>query len=276
MLLFGSQFDVMPLPSKVEDFDAAVTNSSFIAIDNADSRCRWLEDRMATVATGGIIKKRLLYTNNAVVEIPVRCSLAITSRTPHFKRDDVADRLLILKVDRLSNFRSEESIIREVLQNRDAIMTEVVYHLQEIVRALKASSGHKDFTSFRMADFGDFAVKVARASGIEGQMKEIFRKMSHEQSAFTLEGDPMFDLLSEWVEANPDKKVTNTQLCQELTALAESRKIEFRHAGRERAFAQKMARLRPNLEQFFEIKVEVGHSRSRTFQFSPKVEEVQI
>jgi len=114
-LLFGSRFDVMPLPQKVEDFDAAVSNSAFVAIDNADSRVKWLEDRLATVATGGTIRRRQLYTDNNIIEMPVHCSLAITSRTPHFKRDDVADRLLIMRVERIRDFSSESDRIREVL-----------------------------------------------------------------------------------------------------------------------------------------------------------------
>jgi hypothetical protein len=53
MLLFGEKFDVMPLTGDLKDFDATITNSAFVAIDNADTECRWLDDRLATMATGG-------------------------------------------------------------------------------------------------------------------------------------------------------------------------------------------------------------------------------
>ena len=41
-----------------------------------------------------------------------------------------------------------------------------------------------------MADFAAFAMKVARHAGIETPMKAIFEKLTSEQSAFALEGDP--------------------------------------------------------------------------------------
>jgi hypothetical protein len=56
MLLFGENFDVMPLTNDQKDFDAAITNSAFVAIDNADTKRDWLEDRLATVATGGSLR----------------------------------------------------------------------------------------------------------------------------------------------------------------------------------------------------------------------------
>jgi hypothetical protein len=254
----------------MEDFDTMVTNSAFVAIDNADSKCRWLEDRLATAATGGTIKKRVLYTTNQMVDIPLNCSLAITSRTPYFKRDDVADRLLIMKVERYSDFKPEGPLLKEVLTNRNQIMTEIAYHIQDAMKALVASHGIDDSSAFRMGDFGSFAIKVARHAGCEEDMKNIFRKLTHEQSAFTLEGEPLFDLLSEWVDTNSGTSVTNAELCQELSKVAEDRGADFYFKGKERAFAQKMVRIRPNLEQFFEITELPGRSRSRKFQFKPR------
>ena len=99
-LLYGEGYNVMPLPSDSKDFDAAVTNSTFVAIDNADSPCKWLNDRLATIATGGTLKRRAYYTTNSLVDYPVECFLAITSRSPNFRRDDNADRSLMMKVKR--------------------------------------------------------------------------------------------------------------------------------------------------------------------------------
>jgi hypothetical protein len=135
ILLFGEKFDVTPLPEDQKDFDAAVTNSHYVVIDNADSKCKWLNDRLATVATGGNIKRRALYTTNKLIDIPTRCFLAITSRTPGFRRDDVADRLLLLKLERLNNFISSKTFYEEIIEHRNEIMTEVIRHLQDIIRA---------------------------------------------------------------------------------------------------------------------------------------------
>jgi hypothetical protein len=255
MLMFGEKFNVMPLTYDQKDFDAAITNSAFVAIDNADTKRDWLEDRLATVATGGSIKKRAYFTTNKLVEIPAHCFLAITSRTPHFRRDDVADRLLIMKVERYETFRAEKALLDEVLQNRNHIMSEVVRHLQGFVQALRAEQDADDSGIFRMADFAAFAMKVGRHAGVETQLKAIFEKLTSEQSAFTLDGDPIFELLRTWASQNPGREVTNKDLCAELAELAEKTKAPFSYKGNHRGFAQRMFQLRSNLEEFFLITV---------------------
>jgi hypothetical protein len=270
MLLFGENFDVTPLTNDPKDFDAAINNSAFVAIDNADTKCHWLDDRLATAATGGLIKKREYYTTNTLVEIPTHCFVAITSRTPQFRRDDVADRLLIMKVERHETFRAEKALLDEVLQNRNQIMSEVVRHLQRVVQALRAEQDADDSGVFRMADFATFAMKVARHVGIERQMKAIFEKLMSEQSAFALEGDPIFELLRTWAAQNPGREVTNTDLGAELAELAEKKKVDFPYIGKVRAFAQRMSQLRSNLKEFFTITERPAGGHKTLFTFTLK------
>ncbi len=255
MLLFGKRFDVTPLSNDPKDFDAAVTNSPFVAFDNADHKCAWLNDRLATVATGGLIKKRELYTTNRLVEIPTRCFVGITAHTPQFRRDDVADRLLIMRVERFKAFVSEKVLQSEVLASRNEIMSEVILKLQKIVRALRAEEGVDDSSTFRMADFADFAVKVARHEGWEEQLKSIFGKLSHEQSEFTLEGDPIYETLCIWAPDNPEREATYKELWNELKDVAEQEGIDFReYQNNSRGFVRRMPNIRSNLEEFFEIR----------------------
>ena len=269
MLLFGSGFDVTPLSNDSRDFDAAVTNSPFVAFDNADRKCAWLNDRLATVSTGGIIKKRELYTTNRLVEIPARCVVGITARTPHFRRDDVADRLLIMKVERFDPFVSEKLLLAEVMEGRDETLSEVIGRLQLIVRALHAEDGVGDSSAFRMADFADFATKVARHEGWEEQLKRIFRKLGHEQSEFTLEGDPIFETLSIWVPENVGCEMTYKELWSELKELAGREGIDFdEYENNYRGFVRRMPNIRSNLEAFFDIKdiPRGGHRVAHTFR----------
>ncbi len=136
-LLFGPSFNVMQLTDDPKDFDAAVTHDPFVAVDNSDTKVPWLDDRLAVVATGGSVKRRELYTTNRLVEFPVRAFVGVTSRTPHFRREDVADRLLLFYVKRFEMFVPESKILNELQVRRDEVLTEVVSHLHEIVRALE-------------------------------------------------------------------------------------------------------------------------------------------
>jgi hypothetical protein len=271
VMLFGPAFNVMPLPEKEDGFDAAVSNSAFVAIDNADTKSAWLEDRLALAATGGKIRKRALYTDNQMVEIPITSSVAITSRTPYFRRDDVADRLLIMRVDRLSQFRPENEMLQEILANRDALMTELAYYLQDTLKALAAPRTAIQL-NFRMADFASFCVRVGRYGGLEEAVRAVLQKLSSEQSIFTLESEGFYGLLREWVGEHPNEPVTSGELYLQLLAKAEKNHTDL-GCRNERSFAQKLSRLKPNLEHFLVVEQVEGRARGRTWKFSLKGEE---
>ncbi len=273
MLLFGPDFNVTPLPVEEKDFDAAVTNSYYVAIDNADKKCKWLDDKLATMATGGTIKRRDLYTTNNLVEYKTKCFLGITSRTPYFRRDDVAERLLIMKVEKLKSKNAENKLLNEVNKNRDEIMTEIVNYLQEIVRALKKENETDYSGNFRMADFADFALKVACYGCVEIHVRNVLDKLSNEQSYFALEDNPTFDLLYEWAPNNPGKEVTNAELCKELADLADKKRIDFPYKGKTQSFAQHMRNLRANLSEIFDITERTVGARKNLYKYTLKLED---
>ncbi len=276
-LIFGSSFNVMQLSEDPKDFDAAVTNTPFVAIDNTDTKIRWLDDRLAVVATGGSIKRRELYTTNRLTEFPVCAFLGITSRTPHFRRDDVADRLLIFCVDRFETFLPESQLLAEVAQSRDEILTEVIGRLQEIVRVLQDEAGKTYASRFRMADFADFSLRIAHAEGWGERMESILERTRDEQSSFVIQDEPIMDLLEIWLSeksgANIDREVTSAILCQELANIADSEKIDFWYKGKTRSFAQRLRNLKTALRLFYEIHERTGGGRRKYLSFRPKPSE---
>jgi hypothetical protein len=141
------------------------------------------------------------------------------------------------------------------------------------VRALRERQGTDESGVFRMADFADFAIKVARHAGVEEQVGAIFTKLAHEQSAFTLEGNSIFELLSTWAPQNAGREVTNANLCKELAELAKKDGTIFSYEGKIRAFAQVMSHVRSNLEEFFIITERQGGGRKTFFTFTPRQEE---
>jgi hypothetical protein len=124
-----------------------------------------------------------------------------------------------------------------------------------------------------MADFADFAMKVARHVGVEAELQVIFDKLTSEQSAFTLEGEPLFELLCDWASQNAGREVTNKTLCAELAELAEKTKAAFPYEGRHRAFAQHMSQRRPNLQEYFLITERSAGGRKTFFTFTLKQED---
>jgi hypothetical protein len=267
---FGSRFELTPLPDKVEDFDAIITNRAFVCIDNADTRKPWLEDRLATLATSGAIPKRKLYTTNEMVEYPLDCFVSLTARTPKFKRDDVADRLLMMKSKRFKKFLPENQLIADVLRNRDLIWVEILFQLQHCIHALKEYSKQDFSTAFRMADFADFGLKIAKWGKFDKQLASIFEKLMQEQSYYALEGSVIFDVLVSWVRDHEGMEITGTGLCRALTEQAERDGYKFAYAGKERSFGQKFRNLRSNLDEFFDITERKGGGRRKIYSFQIK------
>jgi len=143
IILYGSKFNVAPLPSKADDFDALITNSHLVILDNVDTGTPWLNDKLASVSTGQTIQKRELYSDMKLLKFDTKTFLGVTSRTPQFTRDDVADRLLCINFKRIKDekgddcFIPENDLIQGVLDNRNQIISYIMLELQKILKALK-------------------------------------------------------------------------------------------------------------------------------------------
>jgi hypothetical protein len=290
MLLNGGNFQVENLPASESDFDAITTNSYFAAFDNADSRVKWLPDRLAICATGGTVSKRILYTTNTLATFPLDCFLGITSRTPHFNRDDVADRTLINRVKRFEEgkYRGEHELKAAILKDRNRILTAVVRKLQECIAALKQTEGKSYSTSFRMADFAVFCLRLAEARGEQEEVQAVFAKMQDEQTAFSLEGDTLVDLLGFWLDVceqkleggaikkkyvNQGRQVTAATLYNELSALAEARKMRFAYQSG-RSLAQRLGHIETNLGRLFDMSITPDPTKKqKVYQFWSKLED---
>jgi hypothetical protein len=264
--LFGKDFDVMNVPEKPDDLDIAMLQETLITLDNADSKVSWLEDRLATSATGSKIKKRKLYTDKESIELKPHCFVGITSRNPHFRRDDVAERTLIFKVKRLEKFIPESEILADVYENRNEILTDLILTIQNILNTIDSASGYSG--DVRMADFANFMVKAATAEGKDVQAEMILQKLPSMQAEFAVEVDPLIDLLAEWSERNSGRKVTYEELCEELGKIADDRKMQFYFRGNHRSFANKIASMKSTLSKIFEIVEESkgSHVKVRSFK----------
>ena len=277
-LLFGPDFQVMGMSHEPKDFDAAVTGDAFVAIDNADADVKWLDDKLAVVATGGMLKRRALYTTNLLIDFPITAFVAITSRTPHFRREDVADRLLLFHVERLEAFGAESTLLAELTAQRNLLMTELVGQLQRVLAALEKNKGKAYPTNFRIADFAQFVLKVADADGRLAEAEAIFNRLAAEQLAFIVQDDPLIELLEDWIamEDGKGKEVTTAQLFEELRRMANSslRTFDFRSA---KAFGQYLQSNRATLTALFGATDRTVRGRKRLWRFNlPKSGEADI
>jgi hypothetical protein len=222
-LLFGPGFEVAPLTRDERDFDALVTNSPFVVFDNVDTGPPWLNDRMAMLATGAQIGRRELYSTNRQVTFPIRAFAAVTSRTPPFRRDDLAERLLPLRLGRRPSFVPERALLDEVARQRPAILRALLPLLHHVVNALRHNPALEEASAHRMADFAGFFRVIGQLIPLTDPETTLAR-LTASQAEFSIEADPALPVLEAWlrVPGNLGREVRAAEWVRELRALAGS------------------------------------------------------
>jgi len=275
-LLFGENADVVSVSKDKEDaFTSATCSNYLLVLDNLDTRIPWLNDQLAEAATGHNITLRKLYTTNETINFKPRCFLAINSRTPHFKRDDVVDRLLLLKVNRLKDFSPEGDFFSSLDENRNGMWGELLHDLNTIVRNLK--TGRKLTGSFRMADWANLAYKIACINNQGKKLKGILDIMNKEKSDFLLEDDPFFEALMIWLdnEENHDRGVSANALYVELKEIAENEGINFdREYKSALSLAMHIKAVLSDLNEFVKATQIMDRRRRTTYYFTPISDEL--
>lgn len=269
-MLFGDCYTVSVLPSKVEDLDVLLTNQPYVVLDNLDNDKPWMNDRLAQAATGGTVERRELYTTNKLVRFPIRSLLVLTTRTPYFRRDDVADRLLVLQLERLSMNKPESLLIAQVQENRNAFMSWYLVQLQAVIQQLSTTTYAE--SNFRMADFGSFCLRLAMAEGKASlvEMKAILQWASTSQTQFAAEGDPLIKLLLLFAKAHGDQRFLASQILQELRDLAEQHRVILPEGLTANALGKRLSHGLPALSELVDIKIAPGANNKRFYTLSLK------
>jgi hypothetical protein len=254
-ILFGEMFDVVPLPNKPDDFDAMVCHSRLCAIDNADTKIDWLLDKLAVVSTGGTLEKRQLFTTNEVVKFKPKCFVAITARTPKFRRDDIADRLIIMPMKRIQGGPVPESdLISEIEDNRSHILTQIALRLKDVIVSLNAPGTHK--AQLRMADFFRLVAAVARSKNKMSRLPEVERILMQEQATFFLEEQPLFTYIHKVLTDDPSflgKAMLMNDWYNVIRTKARVEMDGFFDDWSNGHFGQQFKKIRTDLERFYRI-----------------------
>jgi hypothetical protein len=258
--LVGPQFDVTQVRADREDaFIASVTNRLVCGLDNADTRVKWLEDALATYATRQRYQMRKLYTTNDEIAYRPRAFLMLSSRDPHFRRPDVAQRLLPFYFERLNSYREESAIFDELERRRGRIWGAFLAYLgrlADVIPDIQAPA-----LSFRMADFGTFGWRATRAAGREQAWLEILKKLDVAQAHFAAEGDGVVEVLRILLERDGRiGPLSSSELFLECTEIATSRGLLIPKTAA--GFGHKLS----NMKCIIESELNVSFSDDREHQ----------
>ncbi len=272
-LLRGRQFNVTSIAKEKEDaFVANICNRHFTAFDNVDGGIPWLNDALARVATGQTISRRRLYTTNSIVEYRPDTFIALSSRTPKFRRDDVVERLLLFPTKRINTFLNEHELLQRIDQNRNLLWTELLNALNEIIAKFpKIPSGQ--ISSHRMADFADVGFRIATILGQSDHFLAILDKQQGLRSTFLLEEDPLLSVLSKWLvkASNKGRSVTAGILYDELSDLADG---QFSYQNSQ-ALAKRLKNIGDEISQLLGVNLLIGngHDHQKSYIFQKKVQD---
>ena len=238
-----------------DDFAIYVLRSPVCLLDNADSFVDWLQDTLCTYATGGEWTRRKLFTDSDQVVLRPQSFIAITSRNPiTFKRDDVADRCIIVRMGRRSDFTPEAILMQTIEDKRHLLYGEWLWFLDEIVKRIRQGALHNvPAGAYRMADYTAIAHVVGDAIGATvDDVNEMLEGMESERDALVAEGDPLIDLLDKWLEdtRNVGRGITAANLFKALSDMAKRGNRSFYKSPS--TLAQKLRR--ETVKKHFDIK----------------------
>jgi hypothetical protein len=265
MMLHGKSTP-MTIPKKEDqDFGVKILRSPIAIIDDVNDPVDWLRDTLCTYVTGGVWSRRKLFTDDTEHVIKPQSFLQITTNNPTtFKQGQVADRCLILRLERRADkdgYISSDQLLDKIRYWRPELQGEWLYWLNEIVRELRKP---QPLTSspYRMADFARLAHVIGRVlnqpAGPPGDwtpeaIDEMLECMQHERDALVVEGDQTIELLDKWLDiaSNQGREVRVSDLHRELAMIAKTQNITFFKSSK--ALAGRLREADAGLAQHFEV-----------------------
>ncbi len=218
-LLVGEQF--LPTPLKTEeDLQLTLMNQPFVLLDNVDTEIPWLNDFLATYATGARPTKRKHYENTVVVYFENRGRLCVTSRRAKFNREDVATRIVPFRFRPISaaERRTEPELLEPILARRGHVWAGLLSLVAEIQDALPSFGTPP--SSLRLADFDALGWRVAKLRGEETGWPEIMRRLQSAQAGFALEDEPLFPILQELLKTGDLPERSTSELFERVRQTA--------------------------------------------------------
>lgn len=263
-------FELLGIPPRVSaitkngesDFWAQVSCGGLVTFDNADTSNDWLVDALAAAATDGGQEKRRLYTDAERVYLRARSWVIITSANPTFAADaGLADRLLVVRLDRQMKETAESALSDEIAAARNAGLS---WMAQMIQGALADTGPLKKGLNRRHPDHALMAFKIGRAMGKERETIAALKAAELDKSRFNLENDSLGFVLMELTE----KAGVLTGTAAELTTQIITNDSYWAGKITAKSLSKRIAKLWPHLEHSLHATEQTaGHSKIKSYTF---------
>lgn len=271
-ILFGEKFQCRHCPDNTRDLNTIIGENYYMLFDNVDHFVKSeIIDALCIAATGGTIERRKLYTDREIVKIRPHIFLGITTRVARFKRDDLISRLILFNTEKITQRIQKEKFYKDVEENRDEIMAEVLANLNSIIDLLKRQKDYSPPCTFRVADWETFGRKVCIGLPWGLYFKLIMDVMNEEKDKFALEDDPLFFLLNRRVIDN-EKPIENLSASELYLKLEEdAEKLKIKDFGRRYkspiSIGKRINNIQDELRRVFEVGIRRGSANVTLYSF---------
>ena len=282
-LLFGEYSQVSGVPDKPDAFSVTAAHYHLYAMDNLDTLEPWLQDKLARIATGAQDEYRKLYTSKEMGTLIYRCWIAVTARTPDtLRRDDLADRLLLLQLGRVEDIdrRRESLFLSDVDTLRSEWWGRLLHDLNAVVKELQTNE--LPITSpLRMADWEALGRLMSIQANQEPLWDDIVAELKKNQDDFLAEGDVVIEAIDAWLNdssysslsigSNLNKWVTARELHKEAQkSLFGLEKPDSTWPRSVRSFGRRIMNVKNVLEQRYGMEIRLNRTKSLEYWFDNK------
>ena len=268
-------FELLGIPPRVTaihedgegDFWTALDAGGLVCFDNADTRTRWLADALAAAATNGAHEKRQLYTDGRIIRQQARAWVILTSANPTFAADaGLADRLLVVRLERRTEDTAESALSDEIAANRDAGLSWMAH---TIGAALADTGPTPANLNRRHPDFAAFAVRLGRAIGRERETVAALQAAEGDKSLFNLQNDEIgAAILDHFTEGR-----TFTGTAKELLDALKEADPTLDGKWNGARLGKRIGKLWPHLQSVLSAHSEIGRGRVVRYSFGSSGED---
>lgn len=187
-----------------EDFWTSLNDGGLICYDNVDGKvAKWLTNDMQIASTGGSVTRRKKYSDTELVRFRSNSKIIMTANDPQFATDSgLSDRFQTCELgpftDKTGKTSEDSKLTQEIVAIRDAAFTWMVYALS---RALADHGDVRKNLNKRHPDYAEFAVRCARALGLEAEGIAALAYAEYNKSHLTIVTDRVTAMVYEIVRS---------------------------------------------------------------------------
>lgn len=225
-LIDPSHVGLISPPPNLREFVQVCSHHWVCFLDNVSGFPDWLSDAICRACTGEGFSKRELYSDDQDIIYAYKRILGLNGVILAASKADLLDRCLILELERVRHFQSEQEFWARFEEARPRILGAMFTTLSQAMRIVETIEVPPQL---RMVDFVRWGSAAAEALGYGSQaFLEAFEGSVERQVQEAIDASPVGQAVLHLVEACGNWEGTPTDLLERLNGTADELKLNTR------------------------------------------------